>query len=228
MSCEIWRENIERSLDADLPVAEMRLLSAHLAACPACRREQEALRGLIAGLQELPAETPPESDLWPAIEARCSKPRRVPLWATLLAAAAAAALLLVLRPAPGPRPPSSRSLPATTPGVGVATLPLDSGYGDIAGIAALDAARLDLEAAFAERRQTLSPRTTLVVEQNLALLAQSIMTIQEAIAADPGNHRLQGMLVQVKRREVAVLADVTQRSVARGREEMRPREPAGL
>ncbi len=81
---------------------------AHLAACPACRQELEALARLPAALSAWP-EPATEADLAARLQARLAAPaaRRVAWWpAAGVAAAAALALLMFVHG----RPPVERSL----------------------------------------------------------------------------------------------------------------------
>ena len=99
-------------VDGVLSKRERRKVETHLDTCPACAREIESIRALVARANELPGELEPKRNLWPGIEERLGPqlqpaPRRQEqgngMWAWLLdhglregmAAAAAVAVLIV-------------------------------------------------------------------------------------------------------------------------------------
>lgn len=61
-------------LDGDLPAPERDAVERHLADCPACRSECDALRGLLAETAALPKRILPRRDLWAGIAARIASP----------------------------------------------------------------------------------------------------------------------------------------------------------
>ena len=70
MSCPDLHRLIQDRLDGTLPDPETRLLETHLADCAGCREEEARLRELLTSLKQLPAESEPARDLWPALRAR--------------------------------------------------------------------------------------------------------------------------------------------------------------
>lgn len=72
MNCSVVTEKLSAHLDGDLSPAEARTLETHLAVCPSCRRERDALRTLVASARDLPTGRPPARDLWPEIESQLS------------------------------------------------------------------------------------------------------------------------------------------------------------
>lgn len=110
MNCRRTRAIIDRDEEASLSPAAQNDFAAHLASCPACRREQEAALSLSALLRSrAPASPPPGywDSFWPRVSARLSAgaapaPRRAfrnPFafrWSGALALAAAAALAFVV------------------------------------------------------------------------------------------------------------------------------------
>src|SRR6185295_1227359 len=64
-----WTESISEYLDGGLETAERRLFEAHVAECAECATAVEDLRLITSRARALPA-APPETDLWPGIEAR--------------------------------------------------------------------------------------------------------------------------------------------------------------
>ncbi len=112
MTCEECRENLEAARRGELPPSRASALEAHLAACPACRRERERNERLAALLRSLP-ELSPSPDGWPRLAARIAREApgdrrrsllRVTAPALGLATAAVLAVFLLLPPASPPPP----------------------------------------------------------------------------------------------------------------------------
>jgi anti-sigma factor RsiW len=93
-------------LDRETPAERTRQLEAHLQACPACRRQLEALQGVFSALEDV-QPVALERDLAEAVLSKLAGSRRatpVPSWrgwrlALAVQAAAAVALLVVSLPA---------------------------------------------------------------------------------------------------------------------------------
>lgn len=110
MNCSDCTDKLSAHLDGDLPPSDTRALDAHLATCPACRRELDSLRALVASAAALPNDVAPARDLWPEISAQLassvsmslapvpSRSRASVIFASFapLAVAACVALLLTL------------------------------------------------------------------------------------------------------------------------------------
>jgi len=123
-------------VDGRLDPEHERLLSEHLAACPDCRRELEALQATVAGLREIPPVEPP-ADLARSVRARLERPSLPVLaWQVLslpqTRVAVAAGIALVIgflslremaqrgpedcaRPVPGPGRAPGKPAPAALP-----------------------------------------------------------------------------------------------------------------
>lgn len=56
--CEICKEEMHRALDGELGSEERARLEEHLAACPTCRREYEAVTGAVAAFEAAPRLEP--------------------------------------------------------------------------------------------------------------------------------------------------------------------------
>ena len=156
---------------------------------------------LRAALAKLPPEVAPGRDLWPGIAARIGRPARAvlrPLWAYGLAASllvgvgAAGMWFSLSRQAGGP--PQVASLATSTAG------------GDTAYFAA--------RAAYAEgsvqNAQNLSPATREVILKNLRIIEGSMQDIQQALAKDPNNAQLRGLLYDLYRNEAQLMAATQQ------------------
>lgn len=107
MDCRKAQKDIFSWLDEELPARHAAELAAHIASCPACRKEAEFWRAVTRALKDLPAARPPEGfaagvmariraedDARPA-RARTSWWQVLPLTVRRGAVAAAAALLLL-------------------------------------------------------------------------------------------------------------------------------------
>ena len=216
MTCDGVRKRLDEFVDGTLAQAEARTVTEHLRDCAPCRAEADALRRLLAGARALPRGIEPARDLWPAIERRIGSgtvregrfgwwPREVLGGHGLLAAAAvlvavlgAVVGLLVLRETRrGPAAPG-----VTEPGtVTLAAAP--AGAQDPA--AEFARARTELRAALEVRRADLSPATREVIDRNLAVIERAAAEIEAAMADDPGNQTLRGLLLAVYRQEIELL-----------------------
>lgn len=61
MKCRVVGRRLSQYVDGDLPPAQAREVSSHLASCRACADRLEALRSALASLAELPRLTVPET-----------------------------------------------------------------------------------------------------------------------------------------------------------------------
>lgn len=190
--------------------------------------------GLAARLAGLPRELSPGRDLWPEIAARIGQPapqalppallsppaarpllRRPAFWRQLAAALLSAALgagatWLALGgrapgvPAEAPAGPAARILPASySAGADPAADPAAADYRLIE--ADYLRAKEALWISVYSRRERLSPTTLQAVEKNLAIIDQAIGDLRQALAADPGNPRLEEELYRNHRRGLDLL-----------------------
>lgn len=152
---------------------------------------------LQRALDRLPRSVEPGRDLWPgiagAIEAR-RRPKAQPLWtyamaASLLIGVGAAGLWFSL---------SQRLAPQA---VNLAQVAAPSGN---------ENAYLVQRAAFAarsiENAPNLAPGTRTVILNNLKIIENSIGQIQQALAKDPSNPQLQGLLTDLYQDEARLVA----------------------
>ncbi len=165
----------------------------------------------ISALQD----APPTRNLWPGIEARiAARPPAARPWtvtftlpqlamaATLLVAVSAAVSWLALG--------SSRleTTPIARPIVAVAE-PVDRQLPDVERAnfadAQYDAAVVDLERILQEERDTLDPRTVIVIERNLQAIDEAIRQARAALDADPANPYLNSHLADARRRKLDLL-----------------------
>jgi hypothetical protein len=169
---------------------------------------------LSEAISALP-DPPPARNLWPGIEARIagvSAPRRA--WSvtmTLPQLAMAASLLVAVSAGVSWLALGSSRLettPIVRPIVAVAE-PVDRQQPDVqrANFADVqyDAAVVDLERILEEERDTLDPRTVIVIERNLQAIDEAIRQARAALDADPANPYLNSHLADARRRKLDLL-----------------------
>jgi len=165
-------------------------------------------------LDALPRSIEPENDLWPGIatrlEPRASRARR-PAWRSWALQALAAVLFMALgagleRRLGGPAVPSaSPEGDATAPAAAVAEA------GDFRAVEAdYLRAKEELWRAVVLRRDVLprdrlTPETLEVVDRNLRLIDEAIDELHAALERDPGNPRLEELLLASHRQEMHLL-----------------------
>ncbi|MCG8434297.1 MAG: zf-HC2 domain-containing protein, partial [Gammaproteobacteria bacterium] len=76
MKCNDVSEQLDAYMDGELDAAVHNAMARHLEDCEACSRELAAARTLQARVHGLKPSIQPSRDLWPAIEARITEPRR--------------------------------------------------------------------------------------------------------------------------------------------------------
>lgn len=173
-------------------------VSAHVAACPQCAADAEALRALLLEVNALPASIAPERDLrpgiWQQIDAESVIPLRSPrgtLWAARYRLAAAAVLLIAVSSIV-----TFMLVQRNAPQVG--------GEFTNTVLLASDARALEreysdelkeLQTIVRNSRGTLAPETMKILEDNLAIIDNAIGEARAALQADPNS----GMLVEMLR-----------------------------
>lgn len=193
MNCDEIRDRLDRYHRGVLPLTEAADIGDHLAGCPDCRRDLEALESLGGFLAGLPREVSPAADLWPGIASRLSPTRRirmVPLWLAL-----AASLVLVA---------SSSAVTwwlARGPRVAVSPPSLnESGYLD---------AIADLAPGYLRNQARLAPETRRLLERNLAVIERALEEARAALVQEPGNAALADIVVAAYRRKIEFLERAT-------------------
>lgn len=227
---EMWSDRLSAYLDGELKKAECLRLEAHVAECAACAVALAELREVMTRARTL-VDTPPATDLWPAIEAQltprgAARPERGrviagPSWwgrrfeLGIPQLAAAAAVLVVISAGVmwmvmggSPRGNQVAPLPAPTPGTQAASVDLSNPR--------YDAAVAELEQALAEGKGKLDPRTLAVVQHNLQIIDNAIADARRAVAADPGNTWLRSHLAATMKKKVDLLRSATMLASAQG------------
>lgn len=191
-------------------------------------RAQARLRRLTA---ELPREIEPQRDLFPQIAARLEPRqaavrrgpwgRRTPaFWRQALAAMLGVALGMTLtfavltgsKTGPVLKDPAGDSVVAERPTAGIGAV-APASLEDAAASARIEAdflrARESLWIELLARRQQLPPETWQAVVENLGLLDRVIRELRHALDGDPGNRRLERLLLSNHQRQLDVLHRVT-------------------
>jgi len=228
---DAWTDRLSEYVDGELDAAERAALDVHLQLCEGCAGLVEELRAVLlrAGTLEVSA---PETDLWPAIEARIAAPRKARVldlgdrragraagsgawkprrWSFTLPQLAAAAVLLVMLSSMTVWTVLSRRPAAVPPRSGPSAATPAAAIVQPAGFesARYDAAIADLERVLREHRSELDPATVRVIEQNLLIIDQATAQARKALAADPANRYLNGHLAAQLMRKLTLLRRAT-------------------
>ncbi len=192
MMCNEWETQLNEYVDGTLAAEARALVEAHLAGCAGCRAAVVELRALVAGAADLPKRIEPARDLWTGIAARVGK-REVRngkrWWRTALAAAATLVIgFAVYRLLP---PFAAHYRP-----VGEGWLAVEAQY---------EQASDELTRALATERDRLAPATVALLERNLAAIDAALRESRDALARDPENVELRGLVASAAREKVELL-----------------------
>ncbi len=168
------------------------LVETHLAGCAGCRAAVAELRALVAGAAALPKRIEPARELWTGVANRIGKRERGKgkgWWRTALAAAAALVIGFAIY----------RLLPSSP------ALDGPSGEGWEAVQAEYDEAGAQLRDALASQRDRLEPATVALLQRNLGVIDAAIRESRDALARDPGNVELRGLVASAARAKVELL-----------------------
>jgi anti-sigma factor RsiW len=231
---DAWTDRLSEYVDGELDPAERAALEVHLQLCDGCAGTVEELRAVLMRAGALESSTP-ETDLWPAIEARITAPRKARVfdlgdwrrrkapgvagagagqprrWSfTLPQLAAAAALIVMLSSVTmwtmlARRPAAVAPLPGPSATAPVAVIVQPAGFESVR----YDADIADLERVLREQRSKLDPATVRVIEQNLLIIDQATAQARRALAADPANRYLNGHLTAQLMRKMTLLRQAT-------------------
>jgi anti-sigma factor RsiW len=179
MMCSEWEARLSEYVDGTLAADARALVETHLAGCTGCRAGVAELCALLAGAAALPRSIEPPRDFWAQIAARIG--RRATwnvqrFWYAALAAAAAA--LVVGFALYRLRPPSTDAYARATD---------------------------ELTAALAAERDRLDPTTVVLLERNLGVIDRAFRESRDALARDPGNEALRGLVASAARERVELL-----------------------
>ncbi len=209
MRCDEVERRLDDLIDGGLARADAERVDAHLACCPRCRGERDALASLRRAAQQLPREVRPARDLWPAIAPRLAGTTRraaIP-WRGALPVAATVALAVALAYLAGGG--GSRQVADRPPAQPTARLAL-AGDGLAPAIDTLGRAAAALREAVEHQPASLAGETSAVVLENLKIIDEAIARLHAALLADPGNRELQVLLVATLEQQIDVLQRVWQ------------------
>ena len=232
VSTSHWIDRLSEYHDGELTPAERATCEAHLASCAACRDALGAIQGVVA-FARADADAWPGEDLWPGILAQiegaasagtlarfpavkdraAAGPRHIvftlpqlALAASLLIAVSAgvayvAAGRVVNRPAAQEDPIQAQAESTMPPSADV----MPANFAD----AQFDQAVADLEQILVDQRETLDPRTVLIIERNLTVIDEAIQQARAALDADPANPFLNSHLADARRKKLDLLRRAT-------------------
>ena len=192
-------------------------LAEHVTQCDVCGEQVRRVRELVDAARALPREIAPPPEAWRTLQSRLGDGRkparqtRASRWVYGGWMAAAAVLVLVvgmtlLEPARRNNKVKGSKLPpatATATSSSMHVLAVEKNYA--ATVAEL---RQTLEA----QRSTLSPNTIAVLERSMAAIDGAIAEARAALADDPANQMLVGILSANYERKVELLQRVTELS----------------
>ncbi len=192
MMCNEWEAQLNEYVDGTLAAEAQALVEAHLAGCAGCRAAVAELRGLVDGARGLPRTIEPASDLWAGIAGRIGK-RGAGIgkrwWRGVLAVAATIVIGFALY----------RLLPPS------AVHHRSEGTGWVAVQAEYERASDELTRALATERDRLAPATVALLERNLAAIDAALRESRDALARDPENVELRGLVASAAREKVELL-----------------------
>ena len=196
MMCSEWETRLNEYVDGTLAAEARALVENHLAGCAGCRVAVAELRALVAGAAALPKSIEPDRELWTGVANRIGTRdtgHGTRWWRPALAAAATVILAFAL----------SRLLP-TSPDL---SRPGAEGWTIVE--AQYETAAADLDRRLAAERDQLDPRTIALLERNLGVIDRALHESRDALARDPENDELRGLVAAAAREKVELLRWVT-------------------
>jgi hypothetical protein len=206
MSTDPWIDRLSEYVDDELVPAERLQLEQHLLDCARCRETVDQLRDVAAAARRL-EDTPPATDLWPAVAAALprSSSRGWRLTLSLPQALAASVLLMAVS---GLTVWVSMSHGAATVGVPTETRAARPDPAVVATTVSdpqYDRAVADLTKLLDQRRGRLDPRTVRVIERNLATIDRAINEALAALKQEPTDAYLAAHVLEQRRRKLSLL-----------------------
>jgi len=201
MMCNEWETQLNEYVDGTLAAEARALVEAHLAGCAGCREAVVELRALVAGAADLPKRIEPAQDLWTGVANRIGKRETGSgkrWWRGALAAAATLVIgFAVYRLLP---PSAAHHRPA---GEGWVTLQAE-----------YEQATDELTSVLAAERDRLAPATVALLQRNLAVIDAALRESRDALARDPENVELRGLVASAARQKVELLRWATRVATA--------------
>lgn len=186
-------------------------LSGHVAECDECRETLRRVRELVAAAHALPKDIVSPPEVWGALRTRVSnrtsrrssRTWRYGAWLASAATIVFIAGVAVLLPSRAQKVKGARVAPPQASAAPAMYASVERGY--VATVAEL---RIALEA----QRTTLAPSTVRVLEHSLAAIDTAIAEARAALASDPANQLLLGILSANYERKVELLQRATELS----------------
>jgi hypothetical protein len=194
-------------VDETLPTHELTLALQHVNTCAQCRGEIEELRAMLHRMAQLPAAITPtrdlRSDVWAKVDHKTLWSFRYPLAAAavLLIALSSAITVFVLRPESGPQIRMTEM--QATPSVDLVSLERE--YSQEVE---------ELQRALRQDRESLSPETVRILEENLQIIDSAIQEARTALATDPQSGMLGELLRSAYQRKVELLKQAARSSAS--------------
>lgn len=208
MNCSEFASRIDGFLDGRLSPEDEEALRNHLAECPACAEETEAVKDLRRRTARLPRSLEPPRNLWPEIATRIATETVVQgrfVRRALMAAAAVVLLAgsvvtayIVGRSQTGTIV-ENRQVVETSPSEIVLASFEELGVDDYV------VTRGKLLGALEARRDDLSPETLEVLMANLKVIDDAMGKIAEALGEEPDNEFLMKQLAAAYRRQINLM-----------------------
>jgi len=208
MICSDVLMRLDDYLDERLDPTVAEAVGRHLADCPSCKTEAEAVRGIRGLSAELPRSLDPPRDLWPEIAGRIEAAKIMPgrFRRRALVAAAAVAMLVgsvvtgyLAGRRQAPQPQDLRVLAGPGPSEAVLA------SFERLGLTDYQATRAQLLDAVDERGDELSPETLEVVMTNLHLIDDAMGRIGEALGENPNSLLLMQQMAAAYRQQINLL-----------------------
>jgi anti-sigma factor RsiW len=223
MNCHDVFKCLNDYVDGLLQESEKREIEQHLKQCETCSREKQQLQALVMEAGNLPEGIKPSTDLWPGVAEQLEN-REVPLSLTarrgvrsifsnraLLAAAAVLTAIVataVTTTIINNRRPSNLPDDRQQP-VAIAASALISSEYESAELEYRQATE-KLLTLLDERRDSLSPETLAIVDENRRIIDQAIQEITDALEKEPGSPRLNGLLLAAYKKDLDLLRQAAQ------------------
>jgi anti-sigma factor (TIGR02949 family) len=208
MNCSEVVSRIDGYLDGRLRPEDEEALRNHIAECPACAEEADAVKDLRRRAARLPRSLDPPRDLWPEIATRIVAETVVRgrfVRRALMAAAAVALLVgsvvtayMVGRGQTGSTVENRQDVETGPSEIVLASF-------EELGVDDYVATRSELLGAFEARRDDLSPETLEVLMANLKVIDDAMGKIAEALGEEPDNEFLMKQLAAAYRRQINLM-----------------------
>jgi anti-sigma factor RsiW len=213
MTCEQTLAQLDDYVDGSLSEPEFQEVELHLFACAECREEERLFRSLLAQAAALPRELSPDHDLWEGISRRLQErpsgaARFRGFFLNPVALAAAAVLLAIFSTLRFPSSRTSTSLKGEARFASLVEPSFAKAEGDYVRASAA------LKVALDAQRGSLSPKTLKTVDDDLRVIDAALESLRDAVAKDPANGELKGLLIATHQQELDVLRKVTRLSNA--------------